>query len=130
MGVNYILKYGFSLQVLKYGGVYAAELRAGNRSQDPYTLYTDCQKRVLRRDQASPFSLVPSQFHFLLSTPSIQLQVKSIISHLYWPRSCISQCTYGVSLNLFRQFPQHVNLLWLCISTRKSRHRLIQPSCS
>ena len=28
-------------QVLKYGRLYASELRAGNRSQDPYTLSTE-----------------------------------------------------------------------------------------
>ena len=72
-GSQYGRLYGFSsieastvsqvwtlLRVLMYGRLYAAELRAGNCSQDPYTLYTDCEKRVLRPDQASPVSLVPS----------------------------------------------------------------------
>ena len=35
----------FDFGVVKYGGLYAAELTAGNRSQDPGTLYTDCEKR-------------------------------------------------------------------------------------
>ena len=46
--------------VLKYGRLYAEARRAGNRSQDPYTLYTDCEKRFLRWDQAYRVSLFPS----------------------------------------------------------------------
>ena len=32
--------------VLKYERLYAAELQVGNRSQDAYTMYTDCEKQV------------------------------------------------------------------------------------
>merc|ERR1719336_2716166 len=49
----------------------------------------------------------------IFSKPVFQLWPEVPDKTLYWPSSAVSQSADGVALNLFAQFPNHINLLWL-----------------
>merc|ERR1719471_521070 len=49
----------------------------------------------------------------VFSKPVFQLWPEVPDKTLYWPSSAVSQSADGVALNLFAQFPNHINLLWL-----------------
>merc|ERR1711928_163125 len=51
----------------------------------------------------------------IFSKPVFQLWPEVPDKTLDWPSSAVSQSADGVALNLFAQFPNHINLLWLCV---------------
>merc|ERR1712012_366173 len=51
----------------------------------------------------------------IFSKPVFQLGPEVPDKTLYWPSSAVSQSADGVALNLFAQFPNHINLLWLAL---------------
>merc|ERR1719323_791349 len=52
----------------------------------------------------------------IFSKPVFQLWPEVPDKTLDWPSSAVSQSADGVALNLFAQFPNHINLLWLCVA--------------
>merc|ERR1719474_289774 len=52
----------------------------------------------------------------IFSKPVFQLWPEVPDKTLDWPSSAVSQSADGVALNLFAQFPNHINLLWLRVA--------------
>merc|ERR1719209_143157 len=59
--------------------------------------------------------------------PVFQLWPEMPDETLNWPGSAVSQSADGVALNLFAQFPNHVNLLWLCVAFSEPPHHCVHP---
>merc|ERR1719209_1154694 len=59
--------------------------------------------------------------------PVFQLWPEVPDKTLNWPGSAVSQSADGVALNLFAQFPNHVNLLWLCVAFSEPPHHCVHP---
>ena len=76
--------------------------------------------------------------------PVFQLWPEVPDKTLNWPGSAVSQSTDGVALNLegevlrnislrwswvhlFAQFPNHINLLWLCVAFSEPPHHCVHP---
>merc|ERR1719462_357237 len=57
----------------------------------------------------------------VFSKPVFQLWPEVPDKTLDWPSSAVSQSTDGVALNLFAQFPNHINLLWLLVHDNDRR---------
>ena len=86
--------------VLRYGRLYAAEQRVGNHSQDPYTLYTDCEKRVFAVGSDKP-GLSGPYYGFYSETFTLLLLILGGIETDPCPTSCaichpINWNQYGV----------------------------------
>ena len=78
-------------------------------------------------------------------SPVFQLWPEVPDKTLNWPGSAVSQSADGVALNLhivvlrsakkqkewssnlFAQFPNHVNLLWLCVAFSEPPHHCVHP---
>merc|ERR1719204_2741343 len=56
----------------------------------------------------------------IFSKPVFQLWPEVPDKTLDWPSSAVSQSADGVALNLFAQFPNHINLLWLRVVLSES----------
>merc|ERR1719351_725281 len=52
----------------------------------------------------------------IFGKPVFQLWPEVPDKTLNWPSSAVSQSADGVALNLFAQFPNHINLLWLRVA--------------
>merc|ERR1712111_163980 len=68
----------------------------------------------------------------IFSKPVFQLWPEVPDKTLYWPSSAVSQSADGVALNLFAQFPNHINLLWLRVALSEPPHHCISsqyPLC-
>merc|ERR1719461_1486274 len=63
----------------------------------------------------------------IFSKPVFQLWPKVPDKTLDWPSSAVSQSADGVALNLFAQFPNHINLLWLRVALSEPPHHCIHP---
>merc|ERR1719270_738588 len=63
----------------------------------------------------------------IFSKPVFQLWPEVPDETLDWPSSAVSQSADGVALNLFTQFPNHINLLWLCVALSEPPHHCIHP---
>merc|ERR1719285_596846 len=63
----------------------------------------------------------------IFSKPVFQLWPEVPDKTLDWPSSAVSQSADGVALNLFAQFPNHINLLWLCVALSEPPHHCIHP---
>merc|ERR1711944_246863 len=63
----------------------------------------------------------------VFSKPVFQLWPEVPDKTLDWPSSAVSQSAAGVALNLFAQFPNHVNLLWLCVALSEPPHHCFHP---
>merc|ERR1711872_168432 len=63
----------------------------------------------------------------VFSKPVFQLWPEVPDKTLDWPSSAVSQSADGVALNLFAQFPNHINLLWLCVALSEPPHHCIHP---
>merc|ERR1712107_281703 len=63
----------------------------------------------------------------IFSKPVFQLWPEVPDKTLYWPSSAVSQSADGVALNLFAQFPNHINLLWLRVALSEPPHHCIHP---
>merc|ERR1719209_1493641 len=59
--------------------------------------------------------------------PVFQLWPEVPDKTLNWPGSAVSQSADGVALNLFAQFPNHINLLWLCVAFSEPPHHCVHP---
>merc|ERR1719430_904836 len=59
--------------------------------------------------------------------PVFQLWSEVPDKTLNWPGSAVSQSADGVALNLFAQFPNHINLLWLCVAFSEPPHHCVHP---
>merc|ERR1719357_659186 len=56
----------------------------------------------------------------IFSKPVFQFWPEVPDKTLDWPSSAVSQSADSVALNLFAQFPNHINLLWLCVALSHS----------
>merc|ERR1719322_1446236 len=63
----------------------------------------------------------------IFSKPVFQLWPEVPDKTLYWPSSAVSQSADGVALNLFAQFPNHINLLWLRVALGEPPHHCVHP---
>merc|ERR1712147_52930 len=63
----------------------------------------------------------------IFSKPVFQLWPEVPDKTLDWPSSAVSQSADGVALNLFAQFPNHINLLWLRVALSEPPHHCIHP---
>merc|ERR1719447_1692833 len=63
----------------------------------------------------------------IFSKPVFQLWPEVPDKTLYWPSSAVSQSADGVALNLFAQFPNHINLLWLRVALSEPPHHCVHP---
>merc|ERR1719474_497910 len=63
----------------------------------------------------------------IFSKPVFQLWPEVPDKTLDWPGSAVSQSADGVALNLFAQFPNHINLLWLRVALSEPPHHCIHP---
>merc|ERR1719204_2939989 len=63
----------------------------------------------------------------IFSKPDFQLWPEVPDETLDWPSSAVSQSADGVALNLFAQFPNHINLLWLRVALSEPPHHCIHP---
>merc|ERR1719400_1763539 len=63
----------------------------------------------------------------IFSKPFFQLRPEVPDKTLNWPGSAVSQSADGVALNLFAQFPNHINLLWLCVDFSEPPHHCVHP---
>merc|ERR1719273_2260087 len=63
----------------------------------------------------------------IFSKPVFQLWPEVPDKTLDWPSSAVSQSADGVALNLFARFPNHVNLLWLCVAFSEPPHHCVHP---
>merc|ERR1719284_1248389 len=63
----------------------------------------------------------------IFSKPVFQLWPEVPDKTLDWPSSAVSQSADGVALNLFAQFPNHINLLWLCVALSEPPHHCVHP---
>merc|ERR1719208_403082 len=63
----------------------------------------------------------------VFSKPVFQLWPEVPDKTLDWPSSAVSQSADSVALNLFAQFPNHINLLWLCVALSEPPHHCIHP---
>merc|ERR550519_1923651 len=63
----------------------------------------------------------------IFSKPVFQLWPEVPDKTLDWPGSAVSQSADGVALNLFAQFPNHINLLRLCIAFSEPPHHCVHP---
>merc|ERR1719422_1297868 len=63
----------------------------------------------------------------IFSKPVFQLWPEVPDKTLDWPSSAVSQSADSVALNLFAQFPNHINLLWLCVALGEPPHHCIHP---
>merc|ERR1719195_2111452 len=59
--------------------------------------------------------------------PVFQLWPEVPDKTLDWPGSAVSQSADGVALNLFAQFPNHINLLWLRVALSEPPHHCVHP---
>merc|ERR1719173_296662 len=59
--------------------------------------------------------------------PVFQLWPEVPNKTLNWPGSAVSQSADGVALNLFAQFPNHINLLWLGVAFSEPPHHCVHP---
>merc|ERR1711972_419061 len=64
----------------------------------------------------------------VFSKPVFQLWPEVPDKTLYWPSSAVSQSADGVALNLFAQFPNHINLLWLRVALGEPPHHCVIQS--
>merc|ERR1719447_502769 len=63
----------------------------------------------------------------IFSKPVFQLWPEVPDKTLDWPSSAVSQSADGVALNLFAQFPNHINLLWLRVALSEPPHHCVHP---
>merc|ERR1711972_483378 len=63
----------------------------------------------------------------IFGKPVFQLWPEVPDKTLNWPSSAVSQSADGVALNLFAQFPNHINLLWLRVALSEPPHHCIHP---
>merc|ERR1711872_376602 len=63
----------------------------------------------------------------IFSKPIFQLWPEVPDKTLDWPSSAVSQSADSVALNLFAQFPNHINLLWLRVALSEPPHHCIHP---
>merc|ERR1719447_514076 len=63
----------------------------------------------------------------VFSKPVFQLWPEVPDKTLYWPSSAVSQSADGVALNLFAQFPNHINILWLRVALSEPPHHCVHP---
>merc|ERR1712180_343031 len=63
----------------------------------------------------------------IFSKPVFQFWPEVPDKTLDWPSSAVSQSADSVALNLFAQFPNHINLLWLCVALSEPPHHCIHP---
>merc|ERR1719167_1538908 len=63
----------------------------------------------------------------IFSKPVFQLWPEVPDETLDWPSSAVNQSADGVALNLFTQFPNHINLLWLRVALSEPPHHCIHP---
>merc|ERR1719210_2535250 len=63
----------------------------------------------------------------IFGKPVFQLWPEVTDKTLNWPSSAVSQSADGVALNLFAQFPNHINLLWLRVALSEPPHHCIHP---
>merc|ERR1719402_1162337 len=63
----------------------------------------------------------------IFSKPVFQLWPEVPDKTLDWPGSAVSQSADGVALNLFAQFPNHINLLWLRVALSEPPHHCVHP---
>merc|ERR1719461_2160648 len=63
----------------------------------------------------------------IFSKPVFKLWPEVPDKTLDWPSSAVSQSADGVALNLFAQFPNHINLLWLRVALSEPPHHCIHP---
>merc|ERR1719370_466055 len=63
----------------------------------------------------------------IIRKPVFQLWPEVPDKTLNWPGSAVSQSADGVALNLFAQFPNHINLLWLCVAFSEPPHHCVHP---
>merc|ERR1712004_683497 len=64
----------------------------------------------------------------IFSKPVFQLWSEVPDKTLDWPGSAVSQSADGVALNLFAQFPNHINLLWLRVALSEPPHHCVHPA--
>merc|ERR1719167_1434726 len=64
----------------------------------------------------------------IFSKPVFQLWPEVPDKTLDWPSSAVSQSADSVALNLFAQFPNHINLLWLCVALSEPPHHCVHPA--
>merc|ERR1719204_2699584 len=63
----------------------------------------------------------------IFSKPVFKLWPEVPDKTLDWPSSAVGQSADGVALNLFAQFPNHINLLWLRVALSEPPHHCIHP---
>ena len=91
------------------------------------------------------FAVLMILIYWVEYSPVFQLWPEMPDKTLNWPGSAVSQSADGVALNLhivvlrsakkqkewssnlFAQFPNHVNLLWLCVAFSEPPHHCVHP---